>query len=205
MGSQKHIEIHRIWELGLCAKPAILKIKIRSDLLKCTFKICLTQVICQRINTRHRPQVLVQPIRRICDIITFFPIMPGNGFQNLGKARYVVPALRRKIRAAVKRDTLRRQKHAHRPPTGTGHNLYRIHINFIHIGAFFPIDLHVDKMRIHNLRDFLIFKTLVLHHMTPVTGCISHAQKNGLVFGNGLLKRLFSPRKPRNGIVCMLQ
>src|ERR1044071_26091 len=45
----------------------------------------------------------------------------------------------------------------------------------------------------------------MLHHVTPVTGRISYAQQNRLIFLPGTLESFFSPRIPVHRIVRVLQ
>jgi len=43
------------------------------------------------------------------------------------------------------------------------------------------------------------------HHMAPMTGGISDAQKHGFILRFGFLERFAAPRMPVNGIVCVLK
>src|SRR3989304_1995022 len=60
-------------------------------------------------------------------------------------------------------------------------------------------------MLIHEGGGEFIFKRFMFHNMTPMTGSISNAQKNWLIFCSGTGKSLFSPGIPINWIMGMLE
>jgi hypothetical protein len=75
----------------------------------------------------------------------------------------------------------------------------------IQVGSFFPVDLYIDKILVHDTGGRFIFKTFPLHHMTPVAGGIADADKDGLVLFLGPCQCFFSPGIPVDRIVSMLE
>jgi len=49
----------------------------------------------------------------------------------------------------------------------------RVHVNLVDVGPFFAIDFDVYEELVHHLRGGCVFKGLVRHHVTPVTGGIA--------------------------------
>ncbi len=74
----------------------------------------------------------------------------------------------------------------------------------IEVRPFFAINLDADEVIIEDFRDLLIFKALVLHHMTPVAGRVANAEKDGPVELFRALKRLVAPGIPVHRIVSVL-
>ncbi len=112
---------------------------------------------------------------------------------------------RRKIRPAVKRLQRRRQKHAHRPPTPTRHHLHRIHIRLVEVRTLLSINLHAHEVLIHQRRNLVVLKRLMLHHVTPVARRIPNRQKNRLVFVARPPQRRLAPRLPIKRIMRVLR
>ena len=53
--------------------------------------------------------------------------------------------------------------------------------------------------------DFLVFKRLMLHHMAPMTGRITDAQKDWFILALRFVKGFFAPRKPVHRIMRVLE
>src|SRR5262249_9209451 len=104
-------------------------------------------------------------------------VLPGSA---------VMEGPRREVRSPVKGLGLRRQEHIQRPAATPGHGLDGIHINMVQVGPFFPVDLDIDKMLIHEPGGRGILETFSFHHMTPMTSRISYAHQYGLVLRPGL-------------------
>jgi hypothetical protein len=85
------------------------------------------------------------------------------------------------------------------------HQLGGVHVDLIQIRSFFTVDLNADEPFIHQLCNLLIFKTLLLHHMTPMAGRVADTEKDRLVLLPGSAQSLLSPGKPIHRIVGMLQ
>ena len=90
-------------------------------------------------------------------------------------------------------------------------NLYfRLHMYCKYINCVLQIqkydkNTNVDELLIEQPRNSLIFKALVLHHVTPVTGRVTDRKKDGFVFVFSPLECLFAPRIPGDGIVLVLK
>ena len=87
------------------------------------------------------------------------------------------------VRAAIKGATIGREENGHRPAAMSTKGLHRLHIDVVHVRAFFAVYLDIDKEFIHLVGGDGILKTLVRHNMTPMAGAIANAEQNGLIFG----------------------
>ena len=98
----------------------------------------------------------------------------GNLLEQAGEPWTAPSIVRRKVCAGKEWLLVRREENRHGPsalPMIEGHR--GLHVNFIEIGAFFPIDFDTDKMRIHQCRNRFVLKRFPLHDVTPMTGGIS--------------------------------
>ena len=112
--------------------------------------------------------------------------------------------MNRKVRAAVERFGIWCEENRHRPPAVTRHSLHGCHINFIDVGAFFPVDLYGDVVCVEQLSDLLIFEGLVLHHMAPVAGSVADGKKDRDIQFLRKRKGFFAPRPPGHRVMGML-
>ena len=83
--------------------------------------------------------------------------------------------VQRKICAAEKGFCIRGKEYIKWPASASRNRLHGIHVNMIEVGAFFPVDLDVDKMLIHQACHSFVLKTFPFHHMAPMTGRITNA------------------------------
>jgi len=105
----------------------------------------------------------------------------------------------------VKRLSVRRQKHAHRPPPTSPHPNQCRHINLVHIRPFLTVHFNRYKMGIQHIRHILLLKRIMFHKMTPVTCRIPNRQKDRLILPPSRSKRRLPPRIPPYRIIRMLQ
>ncbi len=151
------------------------------------------------------PELLHHIARRFVDLLAIALPCLGDLRQNRSESRVPPAVFRRKIGTAEKRLELRRQPHRHRPAPAARRCLYERHVNTVHVGALLAIHLDRHVMFVHQRGDRLVFKTLPLHHVAPVTGRVADREENGFVFQSGFLKRLLAPRIPIHRIVRVLQ
>ena len=111
----------------------------------------------------------------------------------------------RKVRTAVERPEVRREEHAHRPPSRSGGGLHERHVDPIDVGPLLPIDLDRDEVAVQRLGDLLALERLVLHHVAPVARRVADRQEDGLPLLAGPRESLLSPRVPIDRVACMLQ
>ena len=86
------------------------------------------------------------------------------------------------ISAGKERNFFGSHDHSHGPPATTGHHLRDRHIHMIEIGPLLPVHFYTDVILIEKMGDFLIFKGLPFHYMTPVAGGVSDGEKNWFIF-----------------------
>lgn len=51
------------------------------------------------------------------------------------------------------------------------------HVDLVHIGPLFSVQLDTDKVVTHEFANFFIFKRLPLHNVTPVACRVAHCQR----------------------------
>ena len=144
-------------------------------------------------------------IRTLADFIR--PIFPRVS-DGMAKPREAGSALKvggRKVSAAVEGPKVRRQENAHRPAALPADDLNRGHIKLIDVRAFFAIHLDADEEAVHHFGNRIIFEAFPLHHMTPIAGAISHAEKNWNIPLSRQRKSFLAPRMPVDGVVLVLQ
>ncbi len=139
-----------------------------------------------------------------CLFAFLVPIIRDCG-QDLRKARSPITGIRREIRAAPERLSVRRQEHGQRPATLLAQQLKRMLVYGIDIGAFLPVDLHVDIKVVHLRRDFVVFEAFMRHDVAPVAGGVADRQQDGLVLVPRGGEGLRPPAVPVHRIVGMLQ
>ena len=149
-------------------------------------------------------QMFRQSIRLLINLLFLFLISNMNSLQHLFPAYSVMSIYRWKISTSIKRFQVRIKKHIQRPPTTTSHCLNSIHIYMVYIRSFFPVNLYINKVFVHQLSGLFIFKTFPFHHMTPVTGSITNTQQNRFPFSCRFIQCLLTPRIPIYRIMCML-
>ena len=142
---------------------------------------------------------------RFGDIRGFFPIGLGDACQDSWERGDVMAVLRWEIGSAIERLAIWGEKHRHRPAAATDQHLHRIHIDFINIRPFFPVNLDIDEQLIHQRGNVFVLKGLVRHNVAPVARRIANAQQNRFVFSLGFGKSLCAPRVPVHRVVGMLE
>jgi hypothetical protein len=127
--------------------------------------------------------------------------------EQIAEARHAVARLRRKVRAAEKRDlVLRRKEHGERPAAGAAREqLLRRLVDLVDVRAFLAIHLDVHEVRVHQRRRRLVLEGLVRHDVAPVAGRVADGQQDRLVLAPRAIQRLRSPRMPLHGVVRVLE
>src|SRR5688572_26465488 len=103
--------------------------------------------------------------------------------QYIPKAGHVVmaAAIFWKIGSNIEWLLIRCQKNRQRPTAGSSGKLASALINIIEVWTLLSVNLDVDKVLVHYLGNFIIFKRLMCHDMAPVTCAITNAQEDWLV------------------------
>src|SRR5215216_5666573 len=103
--------------------------------------------------------------------------------QYVPKAGHVVvtAAIFWKIGSNIEWLLIRCQKNRQRPPPGSSSKLTSALVNIIEVRTLLSVNLDVDKVLIHYLGNFVIFKGLMCHDMAPVTCAITNTQEDRLI------------------------
>ena len=129
----------------------------------------------------------------------------GDRFENAQKPGPVVSVFGGEVCTSKNRLAVRQKKDRKRPAAATRHYLDGAHIDLVEVRTLLAIDLDIDEVFVHDLRDRRVFERLVLHDVAPVTGRVSNAEQDQLVFCRRALKRLRTPGIPVHRIVGVLQ
>ena len=78
------------------------------------------------------------------------------------------------------------------------------HIDAVHVGPLFAVDLDGDEVFVQNGSDLRVLKGLVRHDVAPVAGGIADGEEDGLVLPVRLLKCLLPPGIPVHGVFRVL-
>ncbi len=139
------------------------------------------------------------------DAVRLFPVDAGDLPQDRNEAGPAEARLLRKVGSAPERLALGGEEHRQRPAALLAERVKRAHIDLVHIGPFFPVDLDIDEERVHDLRDLRIFEALMGHHVAPMTGRVADGDQHRPIEALGLCKRLFAPFPPVDRVVAVLE
>lgn len=84
------------------------------------------------------------------------------------------------------------------------HRPQRCHVDLVNVRPFFPIDLDIDVVGIHQVGNVGIFEAFVRHDVAPVTGGVANGKQNGFARIARLRQRKFSPWPPVHWIASVL-
>ena len=115
-----------------------------------------------------------------------------------------MPADGGKVGATVEGFKVGGQEDGHWPATLSGQRHDCCHVDAVQVGAFLAVDLDADEACLQDGGYFRVFKRFVRHDMAPVTGSITDAQENGLVFTTGFLQGFRTPGIPVDRVVGVL-
>ena len=101
--------------------------------------------------------------------------------------------------------SVRRHDHGQRPAVAAAQILGHAHVDRVNVRTFFSIDLDADKVTVQQGADLLVFETLDLHDVAPVTGGVADGEEDGFAFGLGPGKRFLAPGEPVDRVVCVLE
>ena len=134
------------------------------------------------------------------------PVLPdvGEGVEDGGERRPALEIGGWEVGAAVEGSTVGGEEHAHRPATGTGDGLDRLHVDGVDVGSLLAVDLHADERRVEALGHDGVLERLVGHDVAPVAGRVAHGQEDRPVLGRGPGERLLAPRVPVDRVVRVL-
>ncbi len=116
-----------------------------------------------------------------------------------------VAVARREIGPRVERFKLRREERAQRPAAGARHQLHRVHVDLVDVGALLAVDLDRHEVLVEELRDLRVLERLALHHVAPVAGGVADREEDRPVLAARALERLRAPRIPVDRVVEMLE
>ena len=149
--------------------------------------------------------MLPQAIGVLHDFPASRPVCLRDRFEDPQETWPVVSIFGRKVCASKNRLAIRQEKDGQRPAAAARHHLNGAHIDLVEVRPFLPVDLDVDEVLVHHLRDGGVLEGLVLHNVAPVTGRISDAQEDQLIFFRRAIQCLGPPGIPIHRIVSVLQ
>ena len=190
-------QIVRQGKLRRRSEPAILCIKTPAQHLHCLSRKLFPDFFIDIIRVIFRCTDLVNNgIRRGCQSLSVALPFLRDHKKQICKTDHARAGFRRIISPRKERFLCRRHKNAHRPAAASRKRLTDRHIDTVNIGTFFPVYLDGNKIAVQDLRDLLIFKTLMRHHMAPVAGTVTDTQEYRFIFPLCLFKCFCSPRIP---------
>ena len=149
--------------------------------------------------------MLPQALGVLHDFPASRPVCLRDRFEDPQETWPVVSIFGRKVCASKNRLAIRQEKDGQRPAAAARHHLNGAHIDLVEVRPFLSVDLDVNEVLVHDLRDRRVLEGLVFHHMAPVTGGVSDAQQDQLVFFRRALQRLCTPGIPIHRIMSVLQ
>ena len=96
-------------------------------------------------------------------------------------------------------------ENAGRPAAAPGEGLTDRHIDAVNVGALLLIHFDGHEVWVQNTGNFRVLKALMGHHMAPVAGAVTDAQKDGLVLRPGFGKGLLAPGIPVHRVFGVLE
>ena len=133
-----------------------------------------------------------------------FRVLLMDALEDLLEARATSLVNRREIGAPEKRGAVGRDPHVQRPSAVDPHGLDRAHIDRIHIGPRFPVDLDGDEIRVQVFRGFGIIEGFLLHDMAPMAGGVPDAHQDRDAPAPSCGEGLISPWIPVDRVVGVL-
>jgi hypothetical protein len=135
------------------------------------------------------------------------PIVVTDLAQDVSERGQAVACFLWEIGAAEKRSVIVVcQEHRERPTARSlrQHLLCDL-INPIDIRPLFSVDFDVDKPFVQDARYSVVLERLVSHNVAPMTGGVTDAEVNRLLFTTRALERLFTPGVPIDWIFRVLK
>ncbi len=196
---QKEKEQRFAGKLGSHPKAAIERVQMPEDVHR---------------GLRHRPRRNLAQIYLAGKKTRNHLVHPGSLATN--KVRIVTPRpldllqhvheiLGQEIAACMKRIALGCQEDRVWPATGAGQHLGDKHELFVQIGARFAVDLDRHEKSVQQRRNGLVFETLLLHDMAPMTRGIADRDEDQLALIPRLGECFRAPGVPVHRIVKVLQ
>ena len=129
----------------------------------------------------------------------------GDTLQYCRESGSAITVVGGKVSTAHERLEVGCEPDGHGPATPTGGGLHVSHVDAVDIGTLFAVHLDADKPLVHQLRNFRVFERLPLHYVAPVAGGVADGKKDRFIFGAGPGEGFFTPWKPIDGVVSVLQ
>ena len=188
------------WEFGRAIGSAIHPVQVLGKGCELFQQLgAMQRVRTLRIPAVQRIQLLLNLARVIMGLVRLLPIHLRQLLDDL------LPLLFWEVGSRINRLPVGKTNGVQGPTPAACHQLTCIHINHVDVGSFLPIHLNTNQMVIHNFGGFEVFKTLVLHHMTPMAGAVANAHQNQFIFCLGPLPGEVAPFLPSHRIVGVLK
>ena len=158
-----------------------------------------------RLGARALAQGGHEPLRRSHDLLPFGLPHARDLEQHVDEPGALPPGRRREIRAAEEGLEIGREPHAHGPAARAGRGLHEGHVDAVHVGPFFAIDLHRHELAVEDGCHVEVLERLVRHHVAPVARGVADREKNRLVLQARACEGLVSPGIPVHRVLGVLQ
>ena len=79
------------------------------------------------------------------------------------------------------------------------------HVDFVQVGPLFAVHLDGDEVAVQKFRHVLLLEAFMLHDVTPVTGGVTDAEEDQLVFLPRPIESFLAPGVPVHRVVCVLE
>ncbi len=202
---QQQLEGARMRELGRAAEAAMVRVDVTQQRLRRAPRQGWVDRTVGRRGTVGASHAIEQLCHGIGDVLRALAIGACDRLQHPRKSGHAVAIHRREIGAPVERLPVWREEHRQRPAASADQELHRPHVHVVDIGALLAIDLDVDEVAIHQVRNGRVLEALPLHDMAPVTRRVADREKNGSVLGTRTRECLVAPRIPIHRVVGVLQ
>ena len=80
-----------------------------------------------------------------------------------------------------------------------------VHVDLVHVGTLFAVDLDADEVAVHESRRRLVLKRFAFHYVAPMTGAVADGDQKRSVLLPSALQGFPSPGIPVHRVVAVLK
>ncbi len=128
-----------------------------------------------------------------------------DALQDLTEGGHAVAGGGREVRPEIEGLGIGRQEHGHGPAALPRGGLYGLHVDGVHVGALFAVDLDAHKVLVQIRGCRLVLEGLASHDVAPVAARIADAEQHRDVPAACLGERLVGPGPPVDRVLGVLE